>query len=84
MESLHPYIFCASSMEECEALCTRLAIMVKGQFRCLGSPRYLKNKFGNIYTLTAKINIDDNEDKLEKFKEFIEINFPGNVDRAYL
>lgn len=71
-------------MEECEALCTRLAIMVKGKFKCLGSPRHLKNKFGNIYTLTAKINIGDNEDKLEQFKEFIETNFPGNIDRAYL
>ncbi|CAI9172899.1 unnamed protein product [Rangifer tarandus platyrhynchus] len=72
-------IISSHSMEECEALCTRLAIMVKGQFRCLGSPHHLKNKFGNIYTLTAKINIDDNEDKLEEFKEFIEINFPGNI-----
>ncbi|XP_043771460.1 phospholipid-transporting ATPase ABCA3-like [Cervus elaphus] len=72
-------VISSHSMEECEALCTRLAIMVKGQFRCLGSPRHLKNKFGNIYTLTAKINIDDNEDKLEEFKEFIEINFPGNI-----
>ncbi|KAL7979133.1 hypothetical protein Chor_015157 [Crotalus horridus] len=33
-------------MEECEALCTRLAIMVNGQFKCLGSPQHLKSKFG--------------------------------------
>uniref|UniRef100_A0A8C6FY67 ABC transporter domain-containing protein n=1 Tax=Moschus moschiferus TaxID=68415 RepID=A0A8C6FY67_MOSMO len=77
-------VISSHSMEECEALCTRLAIMVKGKFKCLGSPHHLKNKFGNIYTLTAKINTDDNKDKLEKFKEFIETNFPGNVDRAYL
>ena len=32
------------SMEECEALCTRLAIMVNGSFRCLGSVQHLKNK----------------------------------------
>ncbi len=32
------------SMEECEALCTRLAIMVNGQFKCLGSIQHLKNK----------------------------------------
>uniref|UniRef100_G3N2H7 ATP binding cassette subfamily A member 16 n=1 Tax=Bos taurus TaxID=9913 RepID=G3N2H7_BOVIN len=72
-------VISSHSMEECEALCTRLAIMVKGKFKCLGSPRHLKNKFGNIYTLTAKINIGDNEDKLEQFKEFIETNFPGNI-----
>lgn len=32
------------SMEECEALCTRLAIMVNGSFKCLGSTQHLKNK----------------------------------------
>ena len=36
------FLFC--SMEECEALCTRLAIMVNGQFKCLGSAQHLKNK----------------------------------------
>jgi len=40
-------------MEECEALCTRLAIMVNGQFKCLGSAQHLKNKFGEGYTLIA-------------------------------
>lgn len=32
------------SMEECEALCTRLAIMVNGRFRCLGSAQHLKGR----------------------------------------
>ena len=34
------------SMEECEALCTRLAIMVNGQFKCLGGIQHLKTKLG--------------------------------------
>lgn len=34
----------ASSMEECEALCSRLAIMVNGRFRCLGSTQHLKRR----------------------------------------
>lgn len=42
-------------MEECEALCTRLVIMVNGRFQCLGSIQQLKSKFGEGYTLTAKI-----------------------------
>lgn len=42
-------------MEECEALCTRIAIMVNGQFKCLGSAQHLKNKFGQGYTLIAKV-----------------------------
>jgi len=42
-------------MEECEALCTRLAIMVNGQFKCLGSTQHLKNTFATGYTLIVKI-----------------------------
>lgn len=38
-------ILTSHSMEECEALCSRLAIMVNGRPRCLGSPQHLKNKF---------------------------------------
>ncbi|KAG9486662.1 hypothetical protein GDO78_006835 [Eleutherodactylus coqui] len=30
-------VLTSHSMEECEALCTRMAIMVNGRFRCLGS-----------------------------------------------
>ena len=33
-----------SSMEECEALCTRLGIMVNGKFCCFGSPQHLRKK----------------------------------------
>ncbi|KAI4551506.1 hypothetical protein MJT46_017758, partial [Ovis ammon polii x Ovis aries] len=66
------------SMEECDALCTKLAIMVKGKFMCLGSPQHLKNKFGNVYILKVKINIDENENKLKDFKTFIETAFPGS------
>uniref|UniRef100_G1LAT0 ATP-binding cassette sub-family A member 3 n=1 Tax=Ailuropoda melanoleuca TaxID=9646 RepID=G1LAT0_AILME len=72
-------IITSHSMEECEALCTRLAIMVNGRFKCLGSPQHLKNKFGNAYTLTAKIKFGNNEDKLQKFKEFMAATFPGNI-----
>ncbi|XP_019607231.2 phospholipid-transporting ATPase ABCA3 isoform X1 [Rhinolophus sinicus] len=72
-------IITSHSMEECEALCTRLAIMVKGRFNCLGSPRHLKNKFSDTYTLTAKIKTDKDEDHLEKFKEFIASTFPGSI-----
>lgn len=43
-------------MEECEALCTRLAIMVNGQFKCLGSTQHLKAKFGRGYILIAKVD----------------------------
>ncbi|CAG0915031.1 unnamed protein product [Notodromas monacha] len=37
-------ILTSHSMEECETLCSRLAIMVSGSFRCIGSVQHLKNK----------------------------------------
>lgn len=33
------------SIEECEALCTQLAIMDNGDLRCLGTPQHLKHKY---------------------------------------
>jgi len=38
-------------MEECQALCHRLAIMVSGQLQCLGTPQHLKSRFGKGYQL---------------------------------
>lgn len=49
------------SMEECEALCTRIAIMVAGEFKCLGSAQHLKNKFSKGFILTIKMKSDDSE-----------------------
>lgn len=48
-------VLTSHSMEECEALCTRLAIMVNGEFKCLGSTQYLKNKFSDGYVLSVKV-----------------------------
>ena len=41
-----PIILTSHSMEECEALCTRLAIMVNGKLKCIGNIQHLKSKFG--------------------------------------
>ncbi|GFU36773.1 ATP-binding cassette sub-family A member 17 [Nephila pilipes] len=42
-------------MEESEVLCNRLAIMVNGRFRCLGSIQELKSKYGQGYTVIIKM-----------------------------
>jgi len=47
-------ILTTHSMEEADALCTRVGIMVKGELRCLGSTQHLKNKFGAGYMLEIK------------------------------
>ncbi|KAJ4444823.1 hypothetical protein ANN_06620, partial [Periplaneta americana] len=48
-------VLTSHSMEECEALCTNLAIMANGQLQYLGSAQYLKNKYGQVYILSIKI-----------------------------
>lgn len=37
------------SMEEAEALSKKVAIMVKGSFKCIGSVQHIKEKFGDGY-----------------------------------
>ena len=47
-------VLTSHSMEECEALCSRLGIMVNGKFKCIGSIQHLKNRFGSGYSLTVR------------------------------
>lgn len=48
-------ILTTHSMEEAEALCERIGIMVDGRFRCLGSAVHIKNKFGKGYEFDIKV-----------------------------
>ncbi|KAM9329361.1 phospholipid-transporting ATPase ABCA1 [Gastrophryne carolinensis] len=70
-------VLTSHSMEECEALCTRMAIMVNGRFRCLGSVQHLKNKFGDGYTIVVRIG-GANPD-LKPVEDFFSHAFPGSV-----
>ncbi|KAB0402577.1 hypothetical protein E2I00_011536 [Balaenoptera physalus] len=67
----------------CEALCTRLAIMAKGAFQCLGTIQHLKYKFGDGYIVTMKIKSpkDDLLPDLGPVEQFFQGNFPGSVQR---
>ncbi|KJH43307.1 ABC transporter, ATP-binding protein [Dictyocaulus viviparus] len=40
------------SMDECEALCSRIAVLHKGRMIAIGTSQQLKTKFGNSYTIT--------------------------------
>lgn len=46
-------------MEEAEALCTRLGVMVNGQLRCLGSIQHLKSRFCTGMKVMMKIPPED-------------------------
>ncbi|XP_072824280.1 retinal-specific phospholipid-transporting ATPase ABCA4 isoform X3 [Vicugna pacos] len=76
-------VLTSHSMEECEALCTRLAIMVKGAFQCLGTIQHLKYKFGDGYIVTMKVKCpkDDVLPDLGPVERFFQGSFPGSVQR---
>ncbi|KAM9095061.1 phospholipid-transporting ATPase ABCA7 isoform 2-T2 [Sarcophilus harrisii] len=68
-------VLTSHSMEECEALCTRLAIMVNGRFQCLGSAQHLKNRFGEGYTVSLRVPVC----QPGPAQDFMEASFPGAV-----
>lgn len=39
-------------MEEADVLGDRIAVIVDGEFKCIGTPLYLKNNFGDGYKIT--------------------------------
>ncbi|XP_055016079.1 phospholipid-transporting ATPase ABCA1-like isoform X2 [Boleophthalmus pectinirostris] len=70
-------VLTSHSMEECEALCTRMAIMVNGRFRCLGSVQHLKNRFGDGYTIVLRVAGPDPD--LVPVQKFIEASLRGSI-----
>lgn len=75
-------ILTTHSMEEADALCSRVGIMVKGELRCLGSTQHLKNLYGAGYTLEMKLGggdmtpTSDSGDRHDELREFISSLFP--------
>lgn len=72
-------VLTSHSMEECDALCTKIVIMVNGKFVCLGSPQHLKSKFGNGYTLFCRMGItsDGAICGIEPLVKFLSTHFPN-------
>eukprot|EP00357_Protocruzia_adherens_P001746 CAMPEP_0114999170 /NCGR_PEP_ID=MMETSP0216-20121206/15983_1 /TAXON_ID=223996 /ORGANISM="Protocruzia adherens, Strain Boccale" /LENGTH=552 /DNA_ID=CAMNT_0002363987 /DNA_START=182 /DNA_END=1840 /DNA_ORIENTATION=- len=59
-------ILTTHSMEEAEALSTKIAIMVAGRYKCLGTAQHLKSKFGKGFELDFKVQTPK-EDELKEF-----------------
>ncbi|XP_063256168.1 glucosylceramide transporter ABCA12 [Prinia subflava] len=68
-------ILTSHSMEECEALCTRLAIMVNGSFQCIGSLQHIKSRFGRGFTV--KMHLNSSTVCTETLTEFMKSHFPN-------
>lgn len=58
-------ILVSHSMEEIEALCTRVGVMVSGRLQCLGSIQHLKSKFGGGYLVEIRCDASRVEECLE-------------------
>ncbi|XP_037705635.1 ATP-binding cassette sub-family A member 12 [Choloepus didactylus] len=67
-------ILTSHSMEECEALCTRLAIMVNGRFQCIGSLQHIKSRFGRGFTV--KVHLKNSKLNMESLTRFMQLHFP--------
>lgn len=57
-------IITTHSMDEAEALSTKLGIMVDGKFKCFGSSQHIKDKFGTGYEIEIKIRTLSENDTL--------------------
>jgi ABC-type multidrug transport system ATPase subunit len=73
-------ILSSHSMDEVEVLCTRIGIMTNGEMKCLGSPQYLKGKFGKTVVVTLKLKKSEaNEQTKNEVKRFIDRELSGAI-----
>ncbi|CAF4073177.1 unnamed protein product, partial [Rotaria sp. Silwood2] len=66
-------IMTSHSMEECEALCSKIGIMKSGQFICLGNLQHLKNRFGKGYAVQVKVSLE----RMNEFQQELTRILPG-------
>jgi len=62
-------IITTHSMEEAEALATKMGIMVDGEFKCFGTSQHIKNKYGTGYEMEIKIRLLSEEETTKMIKE---------------
>ena len=55
-------ILTTHSMEEAEALATKMGIMVSGNLKCIGTSQHIKNKFGGGYEIEVKLELPTKEE----------------------
>ncbi|XP_060873175.1 phospholipid-transporting ATPase ABCA3-like isoform X2 [Metopolophium dirhodum] len=72
-------VLTSHSMDECEALCNRLTIMVDGVMKCIGNIQYLKNRYGQGFTIMVKLRYIENSNVTE-LKSDIERQFSPDIN----
>ena len=77
-------ILVSHSMEEVEALCTRMGVMVSGRLQCLGSAQHLKNRFGMGYQIEIRCLASRADDCIALFKSMIPLATIDEVHGGYM
>eukprot|EP01038_Epipyxis_sp_PR26KG_P005748 gene5748-7937_t len=65
-------ILTTHSMEEAEALCTRIGVMVNGRLRCLGSSQHLKERFGDGFEVNIKTAMPSIQQMLKVAQQIVD------------
>jgi ATP-binding cassette subfamily A (ABC1) protein 3 len=68
------------SMEEAEALSTKLAIMVEGSIECIGPVQTLKSKYGKGFEVEVKIDVPTKEE-VAQIQHDMGLRPPANFGR---
>jgi len=71
-------ILTTHSMEEAEALCDRLCIMVDGRLQCIGRPQELRARYGGYYVLTMTTSSE-----FEREVENLVLKLSPNARKVY-
>jgi len=66
-------ILTTHSMEECEALCNRIGILVAGTLKCIGTSQHLKSRFGRGFQL----DISTGGKSVDVARQFVNKFFKG-------
>jgi len=63
-------------MQEAEALCLRVGILVSGQFVAIGTCEQIREKYDRHFILTIKVTLGYKFENLEKIKQIMNDIFP--------
>lgn len=69
------FMLCTHLLNEAEALCDSISIMIKGCVYTYGSPQYLSSKFGTEYKIDIMLD-DDDEETFVKVDNFFANKLP--------
>uniref|UniRef100_A0A5S6QM62 ATPase AAA-type core domain-containing protein n=1 Tax=Trichuris muris TaxID=70415 RepID=A0A5S6QM62_TRIMR len=70
-------LFTSNNMEECEVLCNRVAILVRGKIFCLDTLQGLKSRFGHGHRMVIKAG-RDRDNHMDEIVSYALHRLPGS------